>query len=268
MGSTPNHIVFTRANKGPLRIWELRDQSVPPEPCDPEKRFSKGQMQQKSHVSIHVDTISRLKGPLYLELHTGPGSGSLERSVLTAVHPVWSQGPFPPILPTPSLLSSRSQPTGFPLRSLQGPGFPSTDNRPVWDHLKLYCHQTPWVWLWFCLFFFFHAVYSTQHSCCRLRPKDVLTQQFHSTTTAFEEQCQPNSFLPVSNPNSNLIERATSRHYRVQGLRAQALGPSWSFGFKSQLCHLVAVMLDKLVGISMSWFQNIQTMDLLIKHVI
>lgn len=185
-------------------------------------------MQQKSHISIHVTTTCRLKGPPYLELHTGPGAGSLEWSVLTAAHPIWAQGPIPPVLPTPSLLSSRSQPTEFPLLSLQGPRFPNTDNRPVWDHLKLSCHQTPWVWLWFCLFCFFRAVDSTH--LLQTQNQGILTQQFHSTSTAFEEQCHPNSFPPMSNPNSNLFERATSRHYRVQGLRAQALGPSWSWG--------------------------------------
>lgn len=185
-------------------------------------------MQEKSHISVQVTTTCRLTGPPYPELHAGPGAGSLEWSVLTAAHPVWAQGPVPPVLPTLSLLSSRSWPTGFPLPSLQGPGFPSTDNQPVWDHLKLYCHQTPWVWLWFGLVCFFHAVYSTQ--LLQIQTQDILTQQFHSTSMASEELCQANSFLPVSNPNSNLIERATSRHYRVQGLRAQVLGPSWSWG--------------------------------------
>lgn len=152
-------------------------------------------MQQKSHISIHVTTTCRLKRPPYLELHTGPGAGSLDWWVLTAI---WAQGPIPLVLPTPSLLSSRSQPTGFPLLSLQGPRFPNTDNWPVWYHLKLSCHQTPWVSLWFCLFRFFRAVYSTH--LLQTRNQDILTQQFRSTNTAFEEQCQSNSFPQCQTP--------------------------------------------------------------------
>lgn len=203
------HIMFTSANKQSsglvpdlLWMWELRELISLTWATWSWKMVFKG-TDAAEITYIHLTTT----------LHR-PRVKSLERSVLTAAHPVWAQGPVPPFLPTPSSLCYRSQtPTGFPLPNLQGPGVPDTDKEPAWDHLTLYCHQAPWVWLGFVCFVFFHEVYSTH--LLEAQDQDTLIRQSHSTSIAFEEWFLPKSFLLVSNSSSNSIERATSRESRV-----------------------------------------------------
>lgn len=98
MSSTPIHMVFTSTNKespglatGLRCLWEMINLS-----WDTWSRQVVFKGVDAAEITyIHLATTCRFKQPLHPGLHTGPGSGVLERSLLTAAHPIRCQTAHP-----------------------------------------------------------------------------------------------------------------------------------------------------------------------------